>query len=89
MKYPIFETQALCHEIDPDMFFEADDRSSYTQLALVKTVCNRCPSKQPCLEYALHNAVHGVWAGTTHRERKEIQKQRGIVPIPLILGGER
>jgi WhiB family redox-sensing transcriptional regulator len=36
-----------------------------------------CPVKVPCLEYALENRIdHGVWGGTSERERRRILRAR-------------
>lgn len=38
-----------------------------------KAICAVCPVKRECLEYALtHDIGHGVWGGTSPRERKRI-----------------
>lgn len=40
-------------------------------------VCNACPVRRPCLEYALDNSItHGVWGGTSDRERQRLRAQR-------------
>ncbi|MEZ5311676.1 MAG: WhiB family transcriptional regulator [Microthrixaceae bacterium] len=40
-------------------------------------VCATCPVKTQCLEYALANRIdHGVWGGTSERERRRILKRR-------------
>ena len=42
-----------------------------------KIICGRCPVQTECLNYALEfNEKHGVWGGTTERERRKI-RQRG------------
>lgn len=44
-----------------------------------KAICERCPVRRECLEYALRNVQHfGVWGGTTERERKHIRKRRRV-----------
>jgi WhiB family redox-sensing transcriptional regulator len=44
-----------------------------------KAVCEDCPVKVPCLMYALENYEnHGVWGGTSERERARLVKQLGI-----------
>lgn len=86
MTYPKFTDKVLCQEMDPDLFFESEDKNSYLQLRLVKQVCFNCPSQQTCLDYAVQHDVHGVWGGTTQHERRTYQRRNGIVPIPLITG---
>jgi WhiB family redox-sensing transcriptional regulator len=42
-----------------------------------RRVCADCPVKTECLEYALANRIdHGVWGGTSERERRRILKAR-------------
>lgn len=38
-------------------------------------ICDRCPLKKPCLEYALEHKVHGIWGGTTTDERQKIRRR--------------
>lgn len=55
-----------------DLFFSnrADD------IKEAKKVCNDCMVKAQCLEYALsHPDEHGIWGGTTTRERGFIHKK--------------
>lgn len=42
-----------------------------------KRICAACPVRRPCLEWALANAEFGIWGGTSERERRRINKQRG------------
>ena len=42
------------------------------------------PRQQPCLEYALDNRIdHGVWGGTSERERRRILKRRRLAVLSL------
>jgi WhiB family redox-sensing transcriptional regulator len=44
-----------------------------------RRICADCPVKAPCLEYALANRIdHGVWGGTSERERRRILRKRRI-----------
>ncbi len=57
-------------------FFASDARG----IKRAKKACEGCPILEPCLEYALtHNIEHGVWGGTSGRQRKEIHKQQKLV----------
>jgi WhiB family redox-sensing transcriptional regulator len=56
-----------------DLFFP--ERGEPTKEA--KKVCAECPVREPCLEYALANGEkHGVWGGTSERERRRMRVQR-------------
>jgi WhiB family redox-sensing transcriptional regulator len=42
-----------------------------------KRICEDCPVKQRCLDYALANKIeYGVFGGTSERERRRILKAR-------------
>ena len=42
-----------------------------------KRVCEECPVQSECLEFALENRIdHGVWGGTSERQRRRIIKAR-------------
>ena len=45
-------------------------------------ICADCPVKLACLEYALANRVdHGVWGGTSERERRRILRHRRLTRL--------
>jgi hypothetical protein len=63
------------------MFPKAHKDITYIQGA--RALCNQCPSKKQCLEYALEFPpadMHGVWAGLTSRQLQAEQRKRGIGP---------
>jgi WhiB family redox-sensing transcriptional regulator len=40
-------------------------------------ICNDCPVKDECLEYALDiNETHGIWGGLNELERKNLTNRR-------------
>ena len=41
-----------------------------------KRICQFCPVKEPCLEFALKHDEKGVWGGTSDRERNRIRIKR-------------
>lgn len=72
---------ALCAEphptLEPDDWFRiGEDRSFEARhLAALRTVCDACPVKAECLEYAVVNEPDwGVWAGTTPRQRAFLRR---------------
>lgn len=69
-----------CRYEPPATFFPSDG----VGVEIAKRICVDCPVKEPCLEYALaHRIDHGVWGGTSERQRRRILKQRrlaGAVP---------
>ena len=40
------------------------------------TVCQTCPVKTECLEYAIEAQALYVWGGTSQKQRRAIQRQR-------------
>jgi WhiB family redox-sensing transcriptional regulator len=67
--------QGNCREHPPSTFFPSDG----VGVDIARRICVDCPVKEPCLEYALHNGVdHGVWGGTSERERRRIARARRL-----------
>jgi WhiB family redox-sensing transcriptional regulator len=72
----------LCRHVeDPNIFFPEGPRglpeSVHKRIAAAKAICAECPVQHHCLEYALGTGqTHGVWGGTTERERKVIVKRQ-------------
>ena len=60
---------ALCAEVDSEMFFPEGGGS----IARPNAVCNMCDVKKECLDFALKtDQQHGIWGGTSYRQRKRI-----------------
>lgn len=69
-----------CRDLDPTIFFPNDGIG----VQAAQRICAECPVRTPCLEYALANHVdHGVWGGTSERERRRILRQRRLARIEL------
>lgn len=65
--------QGNCHDQPPSLFFPSDG----VGVEVARRVCEGCPVKSPCLEYALRNSIdHGVWGGESERERRRIARRR-------------
>ena len=64
---------AKCRGVDPVEFFPSDGSG----VDRAQRVCGDCPVQVECLEYALaHRIEHGVWGGTSERERRRILRAR-------------
>jgi len=62
-----------CRDLPPETFFPSDG----VGVDHARKICAECPMKAPCLEYAMENHIdHGVWGGTSERERRRIARQR-------------
>jgi WhiB family redox-sensing transcriptional regulator len=67
--------EGRCAELPPETFFPSDG----VGVNVARAICADCPKKAPCLEYALINRIdHGVWGGTSERERRRILKRRRV-----------
>jgi len=63
----------------PSTFFPSDG----VGVIAAQRICAECPVKAPCLEYALANRIdHGVWGGTSERQRRRMHKKRRIPVVP-------
>jgi WhiB family transcriptional regulator, redox-sensing transcriptional regulator len=64
--------EAACLHPDPDLFFPISTTGpARRQIDEAKCVCQACPVRTPCLDWALNNSVpYGVWGGTTEEERR-------------------
>jgi hypothetical protein len=60
----------------PEVFFPEDETNLDVRRSMVKVakeVCNDCPVKAMCLDYAVSAGMHGIWGGTTHEERQKLR----------------
>jgi WhiB family redox-sensing transcriptional regulator len=70
--FPPWVDQALCAQVDPEIFFP--DKGGSTREA--KAVCRACPVRLQCLEYALANSERfGIYGGLAERERRKLKKE--------------
>lgn len=68
-----FRAQGLCAQTDPELFYPEKRESAQP----AKKICQECPVRLQCLEYALkHDERFGVWGGLSERERRALKKQR-------------
>lgn len=73
--------KAKCRSLDAEIFFPSDGAG----VEVAKKICKDCPVKIACLEYALANRInHGVWGGTSERERRRILKARKLDSEPSL-----
>jgi WhiB family redox-sensing transcriptional regulator len=58
-----------------DWFPEQPGRTPAIKLAM--DICNRCPVKIECLEYAMIQPnLHGIWGGLSARKRGALRAKR-------------
>ena len=53
-------------------------RSITKEMQEAIALCNGCRVKTPCLQYALHHELHGIWGGMTEGQRKVLRKELQI-----------
>ncbi len=64
---------ASCAETDPDEFFP--EKGGSTRPAI--KVCQGCPVRAQCLEYALeHDERFGIWGGKSWEQRRRMRRER-------------
>jgi WhiB family redox-sensing transcriptional regulator len=67
--------QGNCADKPPTLFFPSDG----VGVDVARRICATCAVKDQCLEYALRNRIdHGVWGGTSERERRRILRRRRL-----------
>jgi WhiB family redox-sensing transcriptional regulator len=71
--------QGNCAEKPPEVFFPSDG----VGVEAAKRICATCPVQAACLEHALVNRIdHGVWGGTSERQRRRLLKSRRLDAQP-------
>jgi WhiB family redox-sensing transcriptional regulator len=78
------EGEPPCSEADPDSFFPQEQEfngvlisSNYRDEKGAKAVCEGCPYKARCLQFAIsqRGEVEGIWGGTTENERRLMRRR--------------
>jgi WhiB family redox-sensing transcriptional regulator len=76
----VWMSEGKCRDIPPATFFPSDG----VGVEVARHICVDCKVKTLCLEYALLNRIdHGVWGGTSERERRRILRSRRLATIDL------
>ena len=72
---PEWFDDALCRGTNPRFFHP----SRGDQTAHIKAVCEQCPVRPECLDYALRTKQkYGIWGGASERERRIMRHDRGL-----------
>jgi WhiB family transcriptional regulator, redox-sensing transcriptional regulator len=75
-----WQDEAACREYDNVLFFGEEGESELEKQARearAKSVCQRCPVSEPCLEFAMEtNQKYGIWGGLTDKERASLKRRR-------------
>jgi WhiB family redox-sensing transcriptional regulator len=72
-----WRSYAACRDTNPDLFFPVGTTGpAIEQIAAAKAICDECPAREECLEYALAtNQDSGIWGGTSEEERRVLRRQ--------------
>lgn len=63
--------KALCTSEHLDILYATDAR----RMSAARQLCAACDVQMECLDYALANGEqHGVWGGTTEKERRAVAR---------------
>ena len=73
-----WQDKAACR--DMDVFFAPDGEQQperEIRKARAKAVCESCPVRARCLDYALRNSIkHGIWGGLDEEQRVRERRRR-------------
>jgi WhiB family transcriptional regulator, redox-sensing transcriptional regulator len=65
--------ESRCRAMDPEIFFPTDGLGVQRAAA----ICETCPVREACLDYALRNGIqHGVFGGVSERARVRLRRAR-------------
>jgi WhiB family transcriptional regulator, redox-sensing transcriptional regulator len=72
--------QANCRNVDSELFFPTGSSGpALFQEADAKRICHACPSRVPCLKYAVDNSIEdGVWGGLGELERRPLTRKPAL-----------
>lgn len=63
---------SACKDAEPELFFPATYEDSREAVA----ICNSCPVRIDCLEYALEARERfGIWGGMTPKQRRRFMQK--------------
>jgi len=71
-----------CLAADPDLFFPvAAGGPAGQETSRALRICDGCPVKRQCLDFAMrHGEANGIWGGTTPEERIRVLRGRNRRP---------
>jgi len=65
----VWQEQAACYGINPDVFFPTSEEEAGPALAY----CGACHIQEVCLAWAVKNGErYGVWGGLTEQQRRRL-----------------
>lgn len=84
---PPWMADALCAEPHPGVDFFPEQGGDVRP---AKQICSRCLVKAECRAWALEQGddLRGVWAGTTHRQRRQIRQAGAPARPPVVMAAD-
>lgn len=78
-----WQFDAACRGEDSALFFAPNYFEKRSEKegreARAKAICDRCPVRAQCLDYALKiREPHGIWGGLNEFERRQLLRQRAL-----------
>ncbi len=73
-----WRNRAVCRDVDPELFFPVGETGpSAVQIKAAQKVCQSCPVRTQCLNFALDSPEKdGVWGGISAEERRRMRRRR-------------
>ncbi len=71
LRRPAWMVDAACRGMPSSIFFIEPGGTPDA----ARAVCSGCPTRQPCLAYAVAQEIPGIWAGTTPRQRAAMRRK--------------
>ena len=69
----LWRNKSTCSGLDTAIFFPPTD----AEAGPAKKVCDTCPVRDQCLEWALATRQEdGIWGGLTDNERRRLRRRR-------------
>jgi hypothetical protein len=74
---PDWRDASACRREDPDLFAPDGSTGKWVEvIAQAKAICNRCPVREICLNWALDTRQEsGIWGGLTEDERWNLRRR--------------
>lgn len=69
---------ASCIGVDTEMFFVERGQN---KPPMIMKMCNSCPVKNECREYAVKYVLDGIWGGTTPKDRSRLRTSRQKITL--------
>ena len=79
---PNWRAASACLNTEPDVFFPvAVGSAASEQISRALRICQGCPVRQQCLDFAMRSGEKdGIWGGTTPEERIRARRARNRRP---------